>query len=303
MFDGVHRGHAALIARAVSQARTLGAPCLLMTFAPHPLTVVTARAAPARLTTPAHQRDLIAALGVDAMLVLPFTPTLAALPAPSFITDILLDRLHAAGVVVGANFTFGRAGAGTAQTLREEGGRVGFTATAVDLVDADGTAISASRIRGLIDAGEVTAAQELLGYPFRCDGVIVRGEQRGRKLGYPTANVDMAPDCAVAADGIYAGRGVRLDDRGRATGVVLGTAAVSVGTNPTFDGRKRTVEAFILDFDADLYGDRLGVEFGHRLRGMVRFDSIDDLVAQMALDVATTRELMSVAEPMVRGSW
>lgn len=294
MFDGVHRGHARVIAEAVAQAAGLGVACVLVTFEPHPLTVLGGRPAPARLTTAAHKADLVAGLGVEGMLVLPFDRELAELSAQAFVDTLLVDRLHAAGVVVGANFRFGRGGTGTVETLRAHGPAAGFTATGVALLDDGGAPVSATRIRSLVDAGSVEAANDLLGHPFRCDGVIVRGEQRGRELGYPTANVDMAPDCAVTADGVYAGTVVRLSERGQATGQVLGTAAISVGTNPTFEGRRRTVEAYILDFDDDLYGDRLGVEFRHRLRGMVRFDSIDALVVQMAADVERTRELVDV---------
>ena len=293
VFDGVHRGHAQLIRRTVAEARTRDVPAVLMTFEPHPAAVVFRTPPPARLTTSAHKIDLVAELGIDAFLVVAFSAAFAATPAEQFVQDELVERLHVASVVVGANFTYGYRGSGTVATLAEAGQRYGFAVDAMPLAGVGGAVVSATTIRNLIGAGDVVQAAQLLGRPFRCDGVIVRGEQRGRALGYPTANVDMAADSAVPADGVYAGRVVGLDGSGRATGEVLGNTAISVGSNPTFDGRHRTVEAFILDFDDDLYGRRLGVEFSHRLRGMVKFDSVEALIKQMDADVLRTRELMT----------
>lgn len=294
VFDGVHRGHGALITRAVAAARARGVPCVAMTFDPHPLSVIAPAHAPVMLATVAHRLDLFAELGVDAALVLPFTTEFAAVEPDAFVRDILVARLHAELVVVGTNFTFGRGGAGTVDTLAEVGRPHGLAVDAIDLVGAGDTVVSASRIRTLLAEGDVEQVAELMGHPFRADGVVVRGEQRGRGLGYPTANLDLAADTAVPADGVYAGRVVRLHPDGSQAGAsVLGVGAISVGTNPTFDGRHRTVEAFILDFDADLYGDVLGVGFEHRLRGMVRFDSIDALIVQMDADVAQARKLVT----------
>ena len=257
--------------------------------------------------------------------MLAFTPGLAELGPEAFVRTILVDRVQAELVVVGANFTFGRGGAGTVADMARLGTDDGLDVDAVALIGPDDAAhgrprdtahdpshggshapggspangaVSASRIRALLLDGEVEQVAALLGRPFRADGVIVRGEQRGRALGYPTANLDLAVNAAVPADGIYAGRVCRLKAHGtRADGThrshtELGIGAISVGTNPTFDGQHRTVEAFILDFDADLYGDVLGVEFAHRLRGMVRFDSIDELILQMDADVIQARELL-----------
>ena len=302
VFDGVHRGHAALIGRAVRAAHERGVPCVVMTFDPHPLSVIAPDRAPAMLATVAHRLDLLAGCGVDASLALPFTREFAHLTPEEFVQTILVERLRAGLVVVGANFTFGRGGAGTVADMARLGTSEGLDVDAVALVGADeltarpgsdsgGDAVSASRIRALLAAGEVEQVSALLGRPFRADGVIVRGEQRGRAMGYPTANLDMAADAAVPADGVYAGRVCRLETDGSRT--ELGIGAISVGTNPTFDGQHRTVEAFILDFDADLYGDVLGVEFAHRLRGMVRFDSIEALIVQMDADVVQARELVA----------
>lgn len=294
VFDCVHRGHRALISHAVEAARTRGVPCVVMTFDPHPLGVLAPAYAPAMLATVARRVDLLAEVGVDAVLVLPFTPELAALEADAFVRQILANRLHAELVVVGANFTFGRGGLGTIETLKEIGAPTGMAVHPVELIGVGAAVVSASRIRALLADGEVEQVASLLGHPFRADGVVVRGEQRGRGLGYPTANLDMAPDAAVPADGVYAGLVLRLAPDGSQDGATrLGVGAISVGTNPTFNGRHRTVEAFILDFDADLYGDVLGVEFAHRLRGMVRFDSIDALIVQMDADVAQARKLVA----------
>jgi riboflavin kinase/FMN adenylyltransferase len=294
VFDCVHRGHATLISRAVASARSHGVPCVVMTFDPHPLAVLAPAYAPVLLASVARRVDLLGDVGVDATLVLPFTPELAAVEADAFVREILVARLHAELVVVGANFTFGRGGVGTIATLAEVGAASGLAVEPVELLDVGSGVVSASRIRALLAEGEVEQVAALLGHPFRADGVVVRGEQRGRGLGYPTANLDMAPDAAVPADGVYAGVVLRLGADGSQTGATrLGVGAISVGTNPTFDGQHRTVEAFILDFDADLYGDVLGVEFSHRLRGMVRFDSIDDLIAQMDADVAQARKLVT----------
>ena len=296
VFDGVHRGHAALIARAVDAARHRALPCVVMTFDPHPLAVVAPEHAPVMLATIDHRLDLCAELDVDAALVVRFTPEFADLTPADFVGTVLLGRLHAELVVVGANFTFGRGGAGTVADMARLGTADGLDVDAVALVGADAVrrgaddAVSASRIRKLLIVGEVEQVTALLGRPFRADGVIVKGEQRGRGLGYPTANLDMADNAAVPADGVYAGRVCRLERDGTRT--ELGIGAISVGTNPTFNGQHRTVEAFILDFDADLYGDVLGVEFAHRLRGMVRFDSIEALIVQMDADVVQARALM-----------
>lgn len=293
VFDGVHRGHAALIARAVDAARLRRVPCVVVTFDPHPLAVLAAAYAPAMVATLARRLDLLAALGVDATVVLGFTREFAAVEAETFGRDILSDRLRAELVVVGANFTFGRRGIGTVDTLAQIGASAGFAVDAVELASAGAGVVSTTRIRALLAEGEVEQVSQLLGHPYRADGVVVRGEQRGRALGYPTANLDLAPAAAVPADGVYAGRVLRLGrDGSQATASVLGVGAISVGTNPTFDGRRRTVEAFILDFDGDLYGDVLGVEFAHRLRGMVKFTSIDALIDQMGADVARARRLV-----------
>ncbi|MDD7931666.1 bifunctional riboflavin kinase/FAD synthetase [Actinomycetospora straminea] len=294
VFDGVHRGHQQLIGRAIAHARELGLPTVLITFDPHPASVLRPGTHPARLTTLTRRAELVAELGVDAFWVLPFTPDLARVAPDEFVHELLVDRLHAAMVVVGRNFTFGHKAAGDVAELVRLGQRFGFAAEGVDLVTepigaaASGSTVtfSSTYVRACISAGDVRAAAEALGRPHRLEGVVVRGDQRGRELGYPTANVDCGEHAAIPADGVYA---CWFHHQGR----VL-PAATSVGTNPTFSGRVRTVEVFVLDSDEDLYGARVGVDFVERLRGMDRFDSIDELIVAMDGDVARTREVLGI---------
>lgn len=300
VFDGVHRGHQAIIRRAVEQARADGLPSVLLTFVPHPSEVVRPGSHPPALTTLPRRSELVEGLGVDVFCALPFTLELSRMSPAEFAHETLVSRLHAAHVVVGANFRFGHRAAGDVATLAELGRSFGYRATGVPLlaeddgtVDAD-TPISSTYVRACVGAGDMRAAAHALGRPHRLDGVVERGDQRGRKLGFPTANMRLEPHAAVPADGVYAGRVVRLDRFGSTVPhSLLGTTAISVGTNPTFQGRERRVEAHILDFDGDLYGDQLGVEFTHRLRGMERYDTLDELVDQMTADCARARELVA----------
>jgi riboflavin kinase / FMN adenylyltransferase len=297
MYDGVHRGHQELIGRAVARARAMDRPCLMLTFDPHPSEVVRPGSHPAILTSLDRKAELVAGLGVDAMCVLPFTQDFMRLSAETFTHTVLVERLHAAAVVVGENFTYGHRAAGTVATLTQEGRRFGFTVEGVPLAgdsSADGeVTISSTYIRACVAAGDVVLAARALGRPHRIDGVVVRGDRRGRELGYPTANVESPPYTAVPADGVYAGSLVIRDPRTGATRS-SSPAAISVGTNPTFQGSRRTVEAFLLDFDGDLYGEHVGVEFVERLRPMLAFSDVGELVAAMDGDVARTREVLGL---------
>jgi riboflavin kinase/FMN adenylyltransferase len=223
---------------------------------------------------------------VDAFFVLPFTPELSRMPPAEFVHEVLVDRLHAADVVVGRNFRFGHRAAGDVELLTQLGQRFGFGVEGVDLIRDDGVTFSSTYIRACIDAGDVAAADAALGRPHRVEGVVVHGDRRGRELGFPTANIATAPHTALPADGVYAGRFVLGGTR-------LLPTAISVGTNPTFSGRVRTVEAFVLDVDEDFYGHEVGVDFVARVRGQERFDRIEDLVTQMHRDVERVRELLS----------
>ena len=291
VFDGVHRGHAAIIGRAVEAAREQGLRSVLLTFVPHPSEVVRPGTHPPVLTTLVRRSELVEQLGVDVFCALPFTREFSQLAPAEFAHEALVARLHAATVIVGENFRFGHKAAGNVATLAELGRTFGFTAHGIGLLAEGDTPISATYVRSCVQAGDLDAAAAALGRPHRVDGIVERGDERGRTLGFPTANLRTDTWTAVPADGVYAGRVVRLDEWGRTVGP-LGDAAISVGTNPTFEVRQRRVEAFVLDFDGDLYGDGLGVEFVHRLRGMERFDGVDALVAQMHDDVKQTRDVL-----------
>ncbi|GIJ07231.1 bifunctional riboflavin kinase/FAD synthetase [Micromonospora andamanensis] len=286
VFDGVHKGHQATIGHAVARAGELGVQSVVVTFDPHPAEVVRPGSHPAVLTEPSRKAELIEALGADVLCVMPFTPEVSRLSAEAFVHDVLVEHLHAALVVVGDNFRFGHRAAGDVALLERLGRTFGFAVEAPPLVAESGTVFSSTYIRSCVDAGDVTAAANALGRPHRLEGVVVRGDQRGRELGYPTANLLCHRYAAVPADGVYAARMVRRGQREPLA------AAVSIGTNPTFSGRERRVEAYALDFDGDLYGERLALDFVAHLRGQVRFDAIEPLIAQIAEDVERTRRVL-----------
>ena len=294
VFDGVHRGHAEIIAQAVELARERGVPSVLLTFVPHPSEVVRPGSHPPVLTTIVRRAELVEQLGVEVFCALPFTFEFSHMPPDEFAHHVLVERLHASAVIVGDNFRFGHRAAGNVAVLERLGETFGFTAHGIPLLRDGETPISATYVRSCVQAGDMVGAAAALGRSHRVDGVVERGDQRGRELGFPTANLRTEAWAAVPADGVYAGRVWRLDEWGRtAPGPPLGAAAISVGTNPTFEVRQRRVEAYILDYDGDLYGDAIGVEFVARLRGMEKFDDVADLVAQMRADVADTRRLMA----------
>jgi len=283
-FDGVHLGHRALLRGVVAAARERGAEAVVTTFDPHPMTVIHPDSAPPRLTTPAHRLALLEEQGVDAVLVLPFTRELSLWSPAEFVSRVLVSGLHAAEVHVGENFRFGHRAAGDVTTLRELGEELGFAVVAVPLT-GDTTRWSSTYVRQSLAEGDVASAAAALGRPHRVEGPVVEGDKRGRQLGYPTANLDLPPGTAIPADGVYAGWLTRAD------GTRL-PAAISIGTNPTFGGTNRRVEAYVLDRDdLELYGEHVAVDFLARLRETVRFDGIEPLLAQMALDVEQARQL------------
>ncbi len=288
VFDGVHRGHHVIIGTAVQRAAEAGLPSVVLTFDPHPSEVVRPGTHPPMLTSPRYKAELVEALGVDVMCVLPFTEAFSRLGADEFAHAVLVEHLHAATVVVGENFRYGHKAAGDVSALAAAGRRFGFTVEAVPVQGSADMTWSSTYVRSCVDAGDVARAAAALGRDHRIDGVVVRGDRRGRELGYPTANVEPLPWSAVPADGIYAGRLTRSAK----SGPEVFPAAVSIGTNPTFAGRERRVEAYLLDFDGDLYGEHVGLSFAERLRPTVRFDGPAALRAQMALDVERTRELI-----------
>lgn len=303
VFDGVHRGHAELIARAVKSSRARGVPTVLMTFDPHPMEVVFPGSHPAQLTTLTRRAELVEELGIDVFLVMPFTPDFMKLTPERYVHELLVERLHVVDVVVGDNFTFGKKAGGNVDTLRKAGERLGFAVESVSLVaehnQSETVTFSSTYIRACVDAGDVVAAAEALGRPHRVEGVVVRGEGRGRGMGYPTANIAPPMYSAIPADGVYAAWFTVL---GRRPGLEPGvgsvvpgerySAAVSVGTNPTFSGRTRTVEAFVLDTAADLYGQHVAVDFVARVRGQKKFGSVDDLIEAMGRDTDKARAIL-----------
>jgi riboflavin kinase / FMN adenylyltransferase len=291
-FDGVHLGHQRIVRRAAEVAREFGLPVVVVTFDPHPDEVVRPGSHPPLLGTARRRAELLAGLGVDAVCVLPFTRAFSELGPDEFVHAVLVERLHAARVVVGEDFRFGYRAAGDVALLAELGEKYDFTVEGVPLLADNGVRISSSAIRAWLAEGDVAAAARDLGRPHRVEGVVVRGHRRGRSLGFPTANLETAAHTAIPADGIYAGWLISIDPAGHEA--ERWPAAISVGTNPTFDQADRSVEAYALDRDdLDLYGVHVAVDFVARLRGMVRFDSVDDLIAQMHRDARDARVLTS----------
>ncbi|WP_369225951.1 bifunctional riboflavin kinase/FAD synthetase [Streptomyces sp. R39] len=289
-YDGVHRGHQLIIRHAVDRARELGIPAVVVTFDPHPSEVVRPGSHPP-LLAPHHTRaELMAELGVDAVLILPFTTEFSRLSAADFVVKVLVDKLHAKAVVEGPNFRFGHKAAGSVEFLIEQGKVYDFEVEVVELfvrgAAGGGEPFSSTLTRRLVAEGDMAGAREILGHPHRVEGVVVRGAQRGRELGFPTANVETLPHTAIPADGVYAGYL-------HAQGEVM-PAAISVGTNPQFDGTERTVEAYAIDrVGLDLYGLHVAVDFLAYVRGQAKFDSLDALLEQMAEDVKRCRELVA----------
>lgn len=287
-YDGVHRGHQLIIGRAVAKARALGVPSVVVTFSPHPSEVVRPGSHPPILAPYDRRAELMAGLGVDALLILPFTAEFSQLSPADFIVKVLVDKLHARAVIEGPNFRFGHRAAGNVDFLRELGSTYDYEVEVVDLVErgeaGGGVPFSSTLARTLVAEGDMEGAAEILGRPHRIEGVVVRGAQRGRELGYPTANVETAPHTAIPADGVYAGwltaDGERMP------------AAISVGTNVQFDATERTVEAYAIDrVGLDLYGKQVSVEFLAYVRGMAKFESLDGLLEAIADDVKRARGL------------
>jgi riboflavin kinase/FMN adenylyltransferase len=270
-FDGVHLGHREVIAGSDS----------VLTFDPHPVSVVAPQHTPKLLTTAERKAELVASMGVEEMVVIPFDDDFAQRTAEQFIDEVLLEALGATQVSVGENFRFGNRAKGDPELLAAD---ERFTTVVHPLLELDGEVVSSSHIRGLLQAGDVAEADRMLGSTFQVSGTVAHGDERGRELGFPTAN--LVPDEAFS----YPGHGVYAClANGR-------PSAVSIGVRPTFDtGRGELIEAYILDFDGDLYGQTMTLEFVERLRGERRFDSVEALVEQMHADVARTREITSTA--------
>ncbi len=288
-FDGVHLGHRHVVRRARELADADGLRVVAVTFDPHPMAVLRPEHAPLTLTDVERRCVLLHEAGVDDVFVIPFSREIAAWTPEEFIERVLVDGLHAAHVVVGANFRFGAKAAGDVATLVEAGRTHDFEVAGIAL-DGGPQVWSSTYVRTCLSAGDVEGAAEALGRPFSVVGHVVRGDRRGHELGYPTANVPTR-DTAAPADGVYAGWLRVLEPAGEPMPV-----AISVGTNPTFEGeRERRVESYVLDrTDLELYDLLVEVSFVARIRGMVKFDGVDPLLEQMADDVARTRTLLDL---------
>ncbi|MGA9148673.1 MAG: bifunctional riboflavin kinase/FAD synthetase [Candidatus Nanopelagicales bacterium] len=292
VFDGVHRGHRELIRHAVSRAAVLGVPSVVLTFWPNPAEILRAGDPPARLATLEQRLALIAELGVDATLVLPFSAELSQATPEQFAGRILSDCLGAAEVVVGENFRFGHRARGDVRLLEQIGQTLSFNVIPLNLLttDAAGDPVSSTMIRQLVAEGDVAAAARALARPHRVEGTVVSGDGRGATLGFPTANLSMTPFPAVPADGVYAGR-IVIDPYGEAE---VHSAAISIGTNPTFeDVVDHRVEAWAYDGgELDLYDRPLAIDFAARVRDQVKFRSEDELAAAVAADAVAIRQIL-----------
>jgi riboflavin kinase / FMN adenylyltransferase len=277
-FDGFHSGHQAVVGRAVALAKATGTPALVATFDPHPARFFQPDLPPFRLTTLDQRERLFAAAGADAMIVFPFNAALAALSAEDFAAHYLAGL---SGVVTGEDFTFGKGRGGNVTVLAELGTRFGFAAEAVGPVSDSTGPISSSRIRDALKAGDCATAAQLLTRPFTVEGIVQHGDKNGRKLGFPTANVDMG-NYLRPRYGIYAVKGRLADARTGQIRVLNGAA--NLGVRPQFDPPKELLEPYFFDFDEDLYGQTIQVEFHHFLRGEAKFESLEALKAQMDQD-------------------
>lgn len=290
-FDGVHTGHQTLLRRAAELAIAHGEPAqplnvIVVTFWPHPLTIVAPDIAPKLLASLPDRIDLLRKAGADEVRVVQFTSEVVGW-SPEHFAETIIKPLEPEVVVVGKNFTFGKGAAGTAQTLAELGAD-SFTTEIIDLSQINQTQTCSTLVRNLVAQGDVELAAEHLGRYFRVRGVVVVGDQRGRQLGFPTANLVIGDDMAMPADGVYAGWLSRMGQPKE-----LLPAAISVGTNPTFNGLQRRVESYVLDrTDLELYGLEIAVDLVTRLRGQIVFPSVDELVAQMSQDVAQARQVL-----------
>jgi riboflavin kinase/FMN adenylyltransferase len=282
VFDGVHRGHQHLIGLLLQRAAEEGLATVVITFNPHPRTVIRPGTALTYLTSLDERVELLQGLGVDAVAVLPFTSELAQLSAQEFLR-MVAEGLGMKLLLVGPDFALGRNRAGTIGVMRETGERLGFRVEVAALLAEDGEKVGSSSIRQALAAGDVERVARLLGRPFSLSGPVVEGDRRGRTLGFPTANIAIGLDRALPAYGIYVTRAYLRE--------AAYESCTSIGVRPTFDVEPRpTVETYILDFDEDIYGQELRIELLHRLRGELRFDSAEALVQQIQRDIAATRE-------------
>jgi len=282
-FDGVHRGHWTVLEEIRERAEQTGRRSVLVTFDPHPLRIVRPEFAPLLLTTPLEKKEILAESGVEYAVFISFTKTLSRYEPRRFVEEILVERLHVKELVIGYDHGFGRDRSGNVDTLREIGAELGFAVDVVPPVAADGASVSSSRIREAVATGRMREAEVCLGRPYSMRGVVVRGEGRGHQLGFPTANLTVAErDKLVPPPGIYAVEGVLR------SGTHAG--ALHLGPRPTFKGSPPSIELHLLDFDEDIYGHEVRVDFIEYLRPVLPFDGVKTLVAQMKKDVQLARE-------------
>jgi riboflavin kinase/FMN adenylyltransferase len=287
-FDGLHRGHQSIIAALIGKARAAGVPALMLTFEPHPRDVFAPAPFMFRLTQGDAKARLAEALGLDGIIILPFDREFSQNEAEVFVERMLVEQLGVRGVIIGADFHFGRQRRGTPAFLRAAGERLGFAVETLDLMDEGDEVISSSRIRAALSEGAVAAANRLLGYHWFFDGCVVKGDQRGRELGFPTANTH-TPTGFQLAQGVYAVR-ARLGER-----LFDGVAAYG---KPMFDNQLPPFETHLFDFDEDIYGQTLGVALVGHIRGQEVFDGLDQLIAAMDRDSRRAREMLAEATPI-----
>ena len=289
-FDGVHLGHEAVLREIARRAEAAGRASVLVTFEPHPLEVVNPQAAPPLLTTDEERREILAQLPIDYVLFLRFDRRLASLTPEEFVDRVLLERCHMRELVIGHDHGFGRGRSGDVETLRRLGASRGFDVDVVEVVDAGEQHISSSRIRRAVAGGDLATAARMLGRPYQVSGRVGQGEQRGRLLGVPTINLaDIPPQKLLPPDGVYA---VRVEWRGGHVGGMM-----NQGPRPTFQDGRRTLEAHLFDFDGNLYGEWVRVEWVERLRDVKRFASVEALQQQLERDRTRAREVLAAAGP------
>lgn len=279
-FDGVHRGHQAMLNVLISRARSDNVPAVAVTFDPHPIALLKPEAAPPALTTIEHRAELLGRYGVDVTLVLPTDKALLSLTAEEFFDEVVRGRLHARGLVEGPNFFFGRNRSGNITVLRSLCGSHGLSFDVAPPATVDEQLVSSSVIRSLLETGDVAHAVRLLGHPYRLTGTVGQGAQRGRTIGFPTANI-VDVKTLIPANGVYAGWAYSQNQRH--------AAAIHIGPNPTFAEAARKIEVHVLDFQADLYSQSLSVDFLERVRDVRKFASVDELRSQLQEDIKSVR--------------
>lgn len=286
-FDGVHRGHWEVLQEICRRARATGGRSILVTFHPHPLRVVRPEHAPPLLTTVAEKREVLAESGLEYVVFLPFTRTLQHYPARRFVEEILRDRIGMDELVIGYDHGFGKDREGSVETLRQVGREMGFDVDVVEAFHAEGEPVSSSRIRRLLSEGDAAGAARLLGRPYRLEGVVVRGEQKGRELGFPTANIEVGdPEKMLPKEGVYAAYGRVRGER------IPGL--LHLGPRPTFPGFSPTIELHLLDWSGDIYGDHVRVEVVDRIRDIRPFPSAEALIEAIRQDERDGRRMLGL---------